>query len=149
MPVAIIETLIIPSNSLFIDDPKIILALSSISCFILSAASLTSCKLISEPPVMLSNKPLVPSKETLSKSGFDIAASAASIALLSPAASPFPNTALPISDITALTSAKSRFISPGIIIKSVTARTPACNTWSAIQKASANEVLSSQTIYKF
>ena len=123
-----IETLIIPSNSLLIDEPKIILASSSISCFILSAASLTSVKLISDPPVILSNKPFVPSRDTRSKRGLDIAASAASIALLSPAASPFPKTALPISDITALTSAKSRFIRPGIIIKSVTALTPACKT---------------------
>ena len=132
-----------------IEDPKIILALSSISCLILSAASVISTKLISGPPETLSNNPLVPSKETLSNNGFEIADSAASTALLSPAASPCPNTALPISDITALTSAKSRFIKPGCIIKSVTDLTPACKTWSHILNASDAEVFSSHTMYKF
>ena len=150
IPVAIIVTLIIPSRSLSIVVPNILLVvLGSISWFILSAASVTSLILISEPPLILYNRPFAPSKDTLSNRGLEIAASAASIARLSPAASPFPKTALPISDIIVLISAKSKFISPGWIIKSVTALTPACSTWSAIQKASANEVLSSQTIYKF
>ena len=62
---------------------------------------------------MLTNKPFAFSIVTRSKRGFVIAASAASIALLSPDASPVPNTALPISDIIVLMSAKSRLTRPG------------------------------------
>ena len=75
-----------------------------------------------------------------SNKGFSIAACAASNALLSPSASPVPIMALPISIITDLTSAKSKFISPGMTIKSVTPRTPEYKTLSAILKESAKVV---------
>ena len=69
--------------------------------------------------------------------GFAIG-SAALTALPSPSASPVPMIALPLSSIIALTSAKSRLISPGIIIKSVIERTPSYKTLSHIMKASDN-----------
>jgi hypothetical protein len=53
-----------------------------------------------------------------SNNGFSIAFLAASTALFSPAQYPIPNNAFPESVITAFTSAKSIFISPGLIIKS-------------------------------
>ena len=76
------------------------------------------------PPVMLIKTPVAPCMETSSKSGLEIAASEASSARFSPSASPVPIMALPISPITARTSAKSRLIRPGMIIRSVTPRTP-------------------------
>ena len=86
--------------------------------------------------------PLAPFIDTSSRSGLEIAASAASTALFAPSASPVPIIALPISPITVRISAKSRLINPGIIIKSVTPRTPECKTSSARRKASANVVFS-------
>ena len=77
------------------------------------AASSTSYKVISLPPVILIIKPFAPFNETSSINGLAIAASAAATALPSPEASPVPIIALPISDITVLTSEKSRLIRPG------------------------------------
>ncbi|MNE41555.1 hypothetical protein D3C80_1356330 [compost metagenome] len=64
-------------------------------------------------------------------------------------ASPVPIIALPISDMTARTSAKSRLIRPGRIIRSVIERTPECSTWSAMPKASAKVVRSLATRNRF
>ena len=104
------------------------------------AASSTSYSVMSSPPVMLISTPRAPCMETSSRSGLAMAASAASVARLSPSASPVPIMALPISFITVLTSAKSRLIRPGLTIKSVMPATPECSTSSAIAKASANVV---------
>ena len=95
---------------------------------------------MSSPPEILINRPLAPLIDTSSSNGLAIAASAASMARLSPSASPVPIMALPISSIIVLTSAKSRLIRPGLIIKSVMPDTPECKTSSAIAKASANVV---------
>ena len=89
------------------------LAFSSTSCLILFAASSTSYKVISLPPVILIISPLAPFNETSSIKGLAIAASAAAIALPSPEASPVPIMALPISDMTVFTSEKSKLIRPG------------------------------------
>ena len=142
MPVATTETRIFPSMVSSNVDPKRILALSSTSCRIRFAASSTSNSVISGPPVMLISTPLAPSIVMSSSNGFEIADSAASMARLSPSASPVPIIALPISLITVRISAKSRFIKPGITIRSVTPRTPELRTSSAILKASANVVFS-------
>ena len=93
--------------------------------------------------------PLAPFIETSSSSGFEIAASAASIERRSPSASPVPIIALPISAMIARMSAKSRLMRPGITIRSVTPRTPEYSTSSAILKASAKVVFSFATRNRF
>ena len=106
-------------------EPKMMLASGSTSSRIRLTASSTSNSVMSAPPVMLIKTPRAPFIDTSSRSGLEIAASAASIARRSPSASPVPIIALPISLITVRMSAKSRLISPGITIRSVTPRTPA------------------------
>ena len=54
----------------------------------------------------------------------------------------------PISLITVLTSAKSRLIKPGWVIKSVKPFTPSNKTLSAFLNASAKEVCSFETLNK-
>ena len=103
----------------------------------------------SSPPVMLMMTPLAPRIDTSSSSGLAMAFSAASIARRSPVASPVPIIALPISDMTVRISAKSRLISPGMIIRSVMPRTPWCSTWSAIANASLKVVLALAIRNKF
>ena len=73
----------------------------------------------------------------------------ASTALLSPSATAVPIIANPISFITVLTSAKSKLIRPGCVIKSVNPFTPSKRTLSAFLKASAKEVCSLDTLNKF
>ena len=68
--------------------------------------------------VTLTSIPFAPERLTSSRSGLEIAASAASLALPSPLDTPDPIMAIPISDITVLTSAKSTFIVPGVVINS-------------------------------
>ncbi len=75
-----------------------------------------------------------------SSNGLEIAASAAVVPLLLPRPTPIPTKAIPASLITALTSAKSRLINPGIVIKSAIACTDCLNTVSVISKASLTEV---------
>ena len=65
-----------------------------------------------------------------------MADSAARRARSSPSASPVPIMALPISAMMVRISAKSRLTMPGLIIKSVTPRTPIYRTLSAILNAS-------------
>jgi hypothetical protein len=67
---------------------------------------------------------LAPFIEASSISGLEIAASAAVSARFSPSASPVPIIALPISRMTARTSAKSRLIRPSLTIRSVMQATP-------------------------
>jgi hypothetical protein len=76
------------------------------------------------PPVIEINRPLAPRIDTSSISGFEIAASAARSERFSPDASPVPIMALPISRMTARTSAKSRLIRPSFTIRSVMQATP-------------------------
>ena len=80
---------------------------------------------------MFSRMPVAPS--TLdSSSGEEIAARAASAARFSPDAVPMPISAVPDSRMTVRTSAKSRLISPGTVIRSVMPWTPWRRTSSAI-----------------
>ena len=78
-----------------------------------------------------------------SSSGLAIACSAASSARLSPRALPMPIRAEPAPDMTDLTSAKSRLIRPGVVIRSVMPWTPDSSTWSAVRKASITLTLRS------
>ena len=71
-----------------------------------------------------------------SSSGDETAISAAARARSSPRALPIPIRADPAFDMTAFTSAKSRLISPGVVIRSVIPETPCIKTWSACRKAS-------------
>ena len=66
-----------------------------------------------------------------SSSGLDAAASAASRARSSPDATPEPIIAMPISDMTVRTSAKSTLIRPGRVISSAIPCTAPCSTWFA------------------
>ena len=149
IPVATSETLIEPFKLSSNADPKIIFALESISFLILFAASSTSNKVISDPPVILIKTAWAPFILVSSSRGLLIAVSAASMARLSPDASPVPIMAFPIWLITVLISAKSKLIMPGLTIKSVTPHTPLWRTLSAIPKASAKPVLSLASLKRF
>ena len=100
-----------------------------------SAAVLTSCNPRFSPPVTLMITPRAPSI-VVSSNGLWIACFAASSALFSPDALPIPICAIPVFNIIVFTSAKSRFTSPGTLIKSDIPCTPCLNTSSAILKAS-------------
>ncbi len=124
IPVATTETRILPSRSLLKAEPQMMLASGSTSSLMWLAASSTSISRMSSPPVIEMMTPRAPFIDTPSSRGLAIAFSAASIARLSPEASPVPIIALPISPITERTSAKSRLIRPGMTIRSVIPRTP-------------------------
>ena len=124
IPVATTDTLIIPSKLSSIDEPKIIFAFSSTSFLILLAASSTSNNAISGPPFIFNKIDFAPLILLSSRSGLLRAASAAFLARSSPELSPVPIIALPILPITVLISAKSRFIIPGFVIKSVIPQIP-------------------------
>ena len=104
---------------------------------------------MSSPPVIETITPLAPFMLTPSSSGLAIALDAASMARLSPEASPVPIIALPISCITERTSAKSRLMRPGMTIRSVMPRTPCCSTSSAIWNASLKVVFALATRKRF
>ena len=124
MPVATIETRMMPSSFSSKVEPKMITESLSISSRMRLAASSTSNSVMSMPPVTLISTARAPAIEMSSRSGLLIAASAAWVARPSPDASPVPIIALPISHITERISAKSRLIWPGLIIRSVTPATP-------------------------
>src|SRR3954447_2454136 len=115
--------------------PKMMLASGCAASVTSCAASLISNRPRSEPPAMDSSTPRAPSM-LCSSSGLEMAASAASTARLSPRALPIPIRALPAPLITLLTSAKSRLMRPGVVIRSVMPWTPDSSTWSAWRKAS-------------
>ena len=104
-----------------------------------SAAVFTSCNPKSSPPVMFIITPFAPSID-VSNNGLWIASFAASSALFSPAALPTPMCAIPWFSIIVLTSAKSKFTSPGTAIRSDIPCTPCLNTSSAILNASIIDV---------
>src|SRR5690349_16406669 len=115
--------------------PKMMLASGWAASVTSWAASLISKRPRSEPPAMDSSTPRAPSM-LCSSSGLEIADSAASTARLSPRALPMPISALPAPLITLFTSAKSRLIRPGVVIRSVMPCTPESRTWSAWRNAS-------------
>ncbi len=124
--------------------PKMMLASGSAASAITSAASLTSNKPKLELPVMLSNMPLAPSIEA-SNSGLEMASRAALTARSSADARPIPINAEPALVMMVRTSAKSRLMSPGTVIRSEIPCTPWRNTSSAMRNASKMEVRLSTT----
>mmetsp|Transcript_22537 Transcript_22537/g.31367 ORF Transcript_22537/g.31367 Transcript_22537/m.31367 type:complete len:276 (+) Transcript_22537:607-1434(+) len=101
----------------------------------ISAAWLTSKRVRSEPPVMFHTIPVARSIPT-SSSGDEMAEIAASLARDFPLAIPIPMRLEPASAITARTSAKSTFTSPGTVMMSHIPRTPWRRISSAMLKAS-------------
>ena len=93
-------------------------ASGSKNSFMYPTAVLTSLSPKSIPPVTFTINPFAPFTD-VSRSGLSIAAIAASKALWSPSATPTPICAIPLSFIIVFISAKSIFINPGIVIKSV------------------------------
>ena len=87
---------------------------------------------------MDSSTPCAPSMDA-SSSGELIALPAACTARPSPREDPMPISALPAPDITDLTSAKSRLIRPGVVIRFVMPWTPESSTSSAERNASISE----------
>jgi hypothetical protein len=79
-----------------------------------------------------------------SSSGLEIAASAASRARSSPEALPDPIIAMPVSDITVRTSAKSTLIKPGRVISSAMPCTAPCSTVFAALNASSSVVVAAE-----
>ena len=140
IPVATTDTRMRPSSSGLKAEPQMMFASGSTRSRMWFAASSTSSRRMSSPPVIEMMTPLAPCIDTPSSSGLAIAFCAASSARLSPSASPVPIIALPISCITDRTSAKSRLIRPGMTIRSVIPRTPCCRTSSAIENASLKVV---------
>ena len=92
---------------------------------------------------MDSSTPWAPSMDA-SSNGLEMAISAASTARLSPRAEPMPISADPAPHMTDFTSAKSRLISPGVVIRSVMPDTPCSSTWSADLNASRTLMLRSE-----
>src|SRR5205085_2645691 len=109
------------------------------------AASLTSHSDMSRPPVMDSRIERAPSTE-VSSSGDATARSAASTARCSPTPMPMPSSAVPASDMIVRTSAKSRLISPGKVIRSEMPCTPWRSTSSAMRNASTIDTRLSSTV---
>src|SRR5436305_4522757 len=122
-PVAITVTRSSSSRSSSITEPKMMFASPAAALWMISAASLTSNSPRSPPPVMFSRMPCAPSTDC-SSSGLEIAAFAASAARFSPLAAPIPIRADPASCMIVRTSAKSRLMRPGIVIRSVMPWTP-------------------------
>ncbi len=143
-PVAMTVTLTSSLMESSMTAPKMMLQLASAALEMTSAASLTSNRPRSGPPVMLSRMPVAPSTEA-SSSGDEMAALADSEARFSPLATPMPMSAEPASFMMALTSAKSRLMRPGTVIRSVMPWTPCLSTSSATLKASMMEVRFSTT----
>ena len=125
--------------------PKMMLASACTASDTIAAASLISNRPRSEPPAIESSTPWAPSIDS-SSSGLETASSAASTARFSPRAEPMPIRAEPALDITDFTSAKSRLIRPGVVIRSVMPETPCSSTWSACLKASSMLTLRSEII---
>ena len=96
--------------------PKIILVSSPVRSLTKSAASLASISETSPEMLMITSVALL---IVVSRRGLATAILTASRALSSPVAEPIPIWATPLSCITVLTSAKSRLISPGLLIRSV------------------------------
>ena len=124
--------------------PKMMLASGCAVCCTALAASLTSHSERSLPPVIESRIDLAPSS-VVSSSGEEVALAAASSARRSPEPMPMPSSAVPASDMIVRTSAKSRLIRPGSVIRSLMPWTPWRSTSSATRKASTIDVCLSST----
>src|SRR5918999_279847 len=142
-PAAITVTLHSSPRASSITAPKMMLASGCAARVMVSAARLASWRPRSEPPAIESSRPLAPSIDA-SSSGEEIAARAASSARFSPAAPPTPINADPAFVSTVRTSAKSRLMRPGVMIRLVIPSTPWYRTWSAMRNASRIEVSGSE-----
>ena len=91
---------------------------------------------------------MAPSTDS-SSSGLEIAAFAASAARFSPPETPMPMSAEPASDMIVRTSAKSRLMRPGIVMRSVMPWTPWRRTLSASRNASRIVVRRSTMVSSF
>jgi hypothetical protein len=98
--------------------PKMMLASSWASVWIRVDASFTSKRVMSGLPVMFSRIPWAPWIVLSSRSGDEMAFWAASTARLSPLDVPVPMRAIPIPDMMFFTSAKSRLMRPGTVMRS-------------------------------
>ena len=107
------------------------------SCTSLAASSI-SWSPRSDAPCTSSKTPCAPSM-LASRSGLETASSAARTARSSPLAVPIPIRAEPAPFITDLTSAKSKLMRPGVVIRSVMPCTPARRTSSAVANASTTD----------
>ena len=123
--------------------PKMMFASGWTASDTIAAASLISNRPRSDPPAIESSTPWAPSIDS-SSSGLETAISAAATARFSPRAEPMPISAEPALDITDFTSAKSRLIRPGVVIRSVMPETPWSSTWSACLNASSMLTLRSE-----
>mmetsp|Transcript_1643 Transcript_1643/g.5493 ORF Transcript_1643/g.5493 Transcript_1643/m.5493 type:complete len:284 (-) Transcript_1643:233-1084(-) len=101
------------------------------------AARSTSARVIVGPPMMLKTMPLALSTGT-SRSGLEMAATAASSARVGPRPVPMPMSAAPASFMTARTSAKSTLMRPGFTMISEMPTMPWRSTSSATRNASAS-----------
>ena len=122
--------------------PKMMLASGCAASLTKRAASLISNSPRSLPPEIESRTPCAPSIPA-SSNGLEMAFSAASTARSSPRAEPIPMRADPAPCMMLFTSAKSRLIRPGVVIRSVIPDTPWSNTWSACRNASITLILRS------
>ena len=101
------------------------------------------------PAVIFTRMPRAPSRLTSSSSGLRIAASAASLARSGPDACPVPIIAIPISDITVFTSAKSTLIIPGFMMRSAIPLTAPRSTSLAALNASKSDASFPKTSRSF
>src|SRR6266850_1179465 len=139
-PVAMTVILTVSVISLSITVPNMMFASeSAVRCTRLDASA-TSCRVMSVPPVMLIRIPRAPSMVASSSSGEEIAFWAASTARVGPDATPVPIRAIPMPLMIVLTSAKSRLISPGMVIRSEIPCTAWRSTSSANRKAAASGI---------
>ena len=129
-----------PTTTVAFSEAKAFTALPTVS---------NSSMLMSIPAVIFTRIPRAPAKSTSSSRGLEIAASAASCALSSPEAVPEPIIAVPISDITVRTSAKSTLIKPGRVINSAIPCTAPSKTLLAALKASNKLVPGPSTFNNF
>src|SRR5215208_2963939 len=134
-PVAITVTLTLSPLFSSITAPKIRFASWCAALWTISAASVTSKSPRSGPPVIFSMIPVAPSM-LASSSGLEIAVFAAAVPLVSLLDSPMPMRAEPESCMIVRTSAKSRLMRPGTVMRSVIPWTPFLRMSSAIMNAS-------------
>src|SRR5437763_15652511 len=90
---------------------------------------------------MFSSTPRAPLIEASSSKGDEIASCVASMARFSPRAKPVPINAIPIPCMIVRTSAKSRLINPGTVIKSLIPCTACRSTSSAVLNASVTDAV--------
>src|SRR5579862_6579380 len=145
MPVATTVTHTWPVSRSSTVAPKMMFVSSVAAERIASAASLTSISVMSSPPATESRMPVAPVISS-SMSGERSARSAASFARPSVAdEKPMPMSAVPELLMIVRTSAKSRLMSPGSVMRSVMPCTPWRRTSSATLNASSIDVDLSST----